>query len=222
MKRFIKEFFLENWSLKITALLLALILWLFIRGEPSPSSVVRIPIQVQLPSQMEVTSERPTMIEVTMRGAAFSNVWFGRPLPNCIVNLQDAKEGEHTVQLNTDNIQVPKGAGIEVLQVNPTRALIVLQQTISKLVPISAPIRGEPARGFEIYGKQLKPSSIIITGPRSHIEPVREILTEVISLRDQNQSSRFFVGFNIKDSFIRTSLNNPVQVDVQIGPRRRR
>jgi YbbR domain-containing protein len=220
MKRFIKEFLLENWSLKITALLLALILWQFVRGEPVPASVVRIPIQVQLPRQMEVTSERPTMIEVTMRGTAFSNEWFGQPLPNCIVNLQDAKEGEHTVQLNTNNIQVPKGSGIEVLQVNPAKALIVLQQTISKLVPISAPIQGEPARGFEVYGKQTKPASIIITGPRSHIEPVREIFTESLSIRNHKKSSRFFVWLNNKDSFIRASLNNPIQVDVQIGPRR--
>jgi YbbR domain-containing protein len=220
MKRFIKEFLLENWSLKLTALLLALILWMFIRGEPGPASVVRIPIQVQLPSQMEITSERPTMIEVTMRGAAFSNVWFGQPLPNCIVNLQNANEGEHTVQLSADNIQVPKGSGIEVLQVNPAKALIILQKTISRLVPISAPIQGEPARGFEVYGKQIRPSSIVITGPRLHIEPVREIFTEAVSIRDQKQSGRFFVGFNIKDNLIRTAQNNPVQVDIEIGPRR--
>ncbi len=220
MKRFIKEFLLENWSLKTTALLLSLILWLFVRGEPGPESVVRVPIQVQLPSRMEIINERPTMVEVTMRGAVFSNRWFGQPLPNCIINLQSVKEGEHIVGLNTDNIQVPKGSGIEVLQVNPAKVHITLQQTLSKVVPITVPIQGKPARGFEVYGKQIKPSFITITGPRKHIEPVHQVSTEVVSINDQKQSGHFLVGFNIKDNFVRPTPNNPVHVDIQIGPHR--
>jgi YbbR domain-containing protein len=221
MKRFIKEFLLENWSLKATAILLSLILWLFVKGEPGPESVVRVPIQVLLPRQMESTNERPSMIEVTMRGAAFSSMWFGQPLPNCIINLQDKKEGEHLIPLSTDNIQVPKGSGIEVLQVNPAKVSITLQRTISKSIPITVPIQGAPAHGFEIYGKQIKPSSIIVTGPRSYIEPLRQVFTEPVSINGQKQSVRLFVDLNLKDSAIRTSPNNPVQIDIQIGPHRK-
>jgi YbbR domain-containing protein len=221
MKRFIKKFLLENWSLKATALLLSLILWLFVHGEPGPESVVRIPIQVQLPRQMEIMNERPTMVEVTMRGAVFSNIWFAQPLPNCIINMQGASEGKHAIELSPENVFVPKGSRLEILHVNPSSVTIVLQRTLSKEVPVVALIRGEPARGFEIYGKQVKPATAIITGPRSHIEHLSEIQTEAVSINDQKQPERFFVNLNLKDDLLHTSLNNPVQVDIQIGPRRK-
>jgi hypothetical protein len=221
MKRFIKEYLLENWTLKATALLLGLVLWLFVRGEPGPERVVAVPLEVQVPRHMEITNERPTSIEVTMRGAAFSNMWFNQTLPSCVIDLQGAEEGKHLVTLTPDNIKIPKGSGIEVLQVNPVRVTLVLERTVSKEVPIVVPIRGEPFHGFEIYGKTPKPATLIVTGPRSHIESVNDVPTEVVGLNGQKQPTRFFVGLNLRDNAIRTSLANPVLVDVQIGPRRK-
>jgi YbbR domain-containing protein len=222
MKHFIKEILLENWSLKATAIFLALVLWLFVRGEPGPARVVAVPLEVQLPRHMEITNERPTTVEVTMRGAVFSNMWFSQPLPNCIIDLQGNSEGEHVIKLSPENVRVPKGSGIEVFQVNPARIVIFLQQTVSKEVPVTASIRGTPARGFEVYSKQIKPASVIISGPRSHIESINEIPTEAVSINEERQSKRFFVSLNLKDNFVRTSLNNPIQVDVLIGPVRAR
>jgi YbbR domain-containing protein len=221
MKRFIREYLLENWGLKATALLLGLILWMFVRGEPGPERVVAVPLEVQVPSQMEITNERPTTIEVTMRGAAFSNILFSSPLPTCIVDLQKAGEGEHHVILTPANIKIPKGSGIEVLQVNPANVTVVLEKTIQKEVPIVLPIEGEPAPGFEIYSKSSKPSKVIVKGPRSHVEAVKAISTEAVSIADQNQSAHFYVRLDPSDSMIQTNQTNPVEVDIQIGPRRR-
>jgi YbbR domain-containing protein len=219
MRRFIQEYLRENWKLKITALVLALIVWLFVRGEPGPERVVRIPLEVQVSHQMEITGERPSMIEITMRGAAFSGALFGQSLPTCTIDLQGAGEGTHAVPLTIDRIKVPKGSGIEIVRVNPARVTIVLERTLSKEVPIVMPIRGEIPPGFAIYGKSSKPSSIIITGPRSHIEPIHEIATEAIAINGEKQSTRFFLNLTLKDNAIRTTVSQ-IQVDINIGPRR--
>ncbi len=218
MKRFVKEYILENWILKATALLLALMLWLFVRGEPGPERVVTIPLEVQLPSQMEIVNDRVTTVEVTMRGANLSGKWSNIPLPTCVIDLQKAREGEHPVTLTRDNIRIPKGSGIEILQVNPARVLLVLEQTFSKEVPIIVPLQGKLPRGFEIYGQNWNPNRLTVTGPRSHIESIAEVSTEAIELRNQTQSARFFVNLNLKDNAIRTSWVNPIQVDIDIGP----
>jgi YbbR domain-containing protein len=219
MKRFIREYVQENWNLKITALLLALIVWLFIRGEPGPERVVQIPLEVQVSHNMEITGKRPSMIEITMRGAAFSGALFSQSLPTCTIDLQGAGEGAHGIVLTHDSIKVPKGSGIEILRVNPARFTIVLERTLSKETPIVIPIRGEPPPGFEIYGKSSKPSSIVITGPRSHIEAIHEIATEAIAINGEKQSTRFFLNLALKDNTIRTTASQ-VQADIKIGPRR--
>jgi len=223
MRRLIHEYILENWSLKLTALLLALMLWMIVRSEPGLERVIRgVPLEIQLPRHMEITKEEPTSVEVTVRGAALSDLILSQPVPTtCLIDLSGAAEGEHVITLTPENVRISKGSGIEVIQVNPARVTMMLERTVSKEVPITVPVRGELARGFEIYARISKPASTIITGPRSHIEPVREIPTEVVSISEQKQSTRFFVGLNIKDNFIRTSTPTPIQVDIQVGPRRR-
>jgi len=220
MKRFIQEYLLENWSLKATAILLALILWLFVRGEPGIERVVTVPLEVQVPRHMEITNDRLTSVEVTLRGAAFSSIWLSQPLPTCIIDLQGAKEGEHVITLTPDNVKTPRGSGIEVLQVNPVRVELHLEHTISKEVPVVVPISGEPLPNFEVYGKLVKPAMLIVTGPRSKVESIREVATEPVSISGRNQSSRFYVGLNLKGKSVRASLGSPVQVDIQVGPRR--
>jgi len=220
MKRFFKEYFLENWTLKATALLLALILWLFVRGEPGAERVVAIPLEVRVSHQMEITNERPTTIEVTMRGAQFSNMFVEKALPICIVDLQGVAEGKHSVTLTQDNIKIPRGSGIRVVEVNPARITIELERMVSREVPILAPILQSPPRGFEVYGKILKPSSVVISGPRAQIASIKSLHTDPISLNGQKQFARFFVSLDIKNQMVRTSLNNPVQVDILIGPTR--
>ena len=223
MRRFIKEYVLENWNLKITAILLALMLWLIVRSEPGLERVIRgVPLEVQLPRHMEITREDPTSVEVTVRGAALSDLLLTQPAPTtCLVHLSGAKEGENVITLTPENVKISRGSGIDVTQVNPARVTIVLERTVSKEVPITVPVRGEPSQGFEIYSRTFRPAVMTISGPRSHVEAVREITTEAISIGEQRQPVRFFVGLNIKDNFIRPSSPSPVQVDIQVGPRRK-
>ena len=220
MKRFFREYILENWTLKLIALLLAWILWLFVRGEPGPVRVVAVPLEVELPLNMEITSERPTSVEVTLKWAAFSSMWFSQLLPSCVIDLAGADEGKHVVDLTSENLRIPAGSGIEVLQVNPARVTLVLERTVSKEVPIVVPIRGEPLAGFEVYSKSLRPAKTVVTGPRSHIDSVSEVYTEAVTINGQKQPVQFFVNLNLKDNAMRTSLAGPVQVAIQIGPRR--
>jgi len=220
MKRFLNRFS-ENWILKTTALVMSVVLWLFVRGEPGSERVVTVSLEVRVPSQMEIINQRPSTVEVTMRGGTVSNMWFSQPFPVCTIDLQNAEEGEHVVSLNQNNLKISKSSGIEILQINPARVTIVLEATISKEVPIVVPVQEAPPSGFEVYNKISRPTSVIITGARSRIVPVHEIETTPLSLREYQTSGRFFVNLHPMDSSIRTSVENPVTVQVSIGPVRK-
>lgn len=221
MKKTFREYALENWTLKATATLLALILWLFVRGEPGPERVLAVPLELRVPHQMEIVNERPTTVEVTMRGAPFSNMWFGKFLPSCVIDLEGVGEGEHTVALTPEHVKVSKGSGIRVLQVSPARISIILEKTVSREVPVVVPVLESPPEGFEVYGRTLTPPTVLISGPRSRVDALNDIPTDPISIGGQKQSVRYFVNLNIADRLVRTPARKPVQVDILIGPRRR-
>jgi YbbR domain-containing protein len=216
MKDFFRQVFFEHWSLKATAILLALILWLFVRGEPGITEKAA-PLEIRVPRYMEITNERPNSIYVTMRTI------HGAPQPSltCIINLQQASEGRHVITLTQDNLKLSNESGVEALQFNPARVTLVLEKTISKEAPIVAPVVGTLLPGFELYDRIVTPTTVILTGPRSIIESINEVPTETISIKEKKQSFKYTASLNPKDDSVRTSLTDPVQVEIQIGPQRK-
>lgn len=222
MKQVLRKFFFRDWLLKTASLFIALTLWLFVRGDPGQERVIAVQLEVRKPQQMETVSPLPAGVEVTIRGTAVSNTWFSQLPPTCIVDLQNASEGEHFVELTPDNIRISQRGGLEILSISPARLAITLETTVSKEVPIVAQIHPGPPTGFELYEKPFtRPGSVIVTGARSRIALVTEVETMPISLEEQRDPGRFFVNLNPRDSSIRTSVQNLVQVEVTIGPVRR-
>lgn len=215
-----REFILENWTLKLTSIFFALILWLFVRGDPGAERVITVPLEVRIPRDMEITNERPNSVDVTLRGA-ISNTWFGQSIPTCSIDMQGFDEGEHILPLTPDNVRIPRASGLEVLKVNPARITLVLERTISREVPVVVSTRGDPANGFEAYGKIAIPSMILITGPRSHVEQIPRISTEPLSLTGQKQSIRMFANLSIRDNTVRSTPVGPIEVQVMLGVHRK-
>jgi YbbR domain-containing protein len=218
--RFFRESLLENWELKVLSVFLALVLWFFVRGNPGAERIVTVPLEIRIPSAMEITSERPTSVDVTVRGP-IANSWFGQSVSTCIVNLDEASEGLHSITLGPQNVRIPGASSLEVIKITPPRFSLTLERTISKEVAVEAVTNGEPAAGFEVYGKTCNPSTITITGPRSHVEKIRDLTTEIIFLKGQRQSMHVFVNLDIRDNLLRTIPVGPIEVNVEIGGQRR-
>ncbi len=214
----VKDVLLRNWGVKLTSVLLAFLLWLAVRGEPPAERVVTVPLEIILPADMQITSERPGTVEVTLRGTAGS-MWFGQPFPSCRVDLEQEGEGEHEVPLTPEDVRVPRAAGLEVVSIRPARVRLTLEKIISREVPIRV-VRGEPPLDLEVYGVTVEPPAVTITGPRSHVQGIRGIPTENILLSGQRESIRTDARLEIADSTLHASPPGPVQVSIQLGVRR--
>ena len=52
---------LENWGLKLIALLLSVTLWLAVHGDPSTERTITVPLEIlNQPRNLEITSDRPS------------------------------------------------------------------------------------------------------------------------------------------------------------------
>lgn len=209
---YIKDKLRENWILKITAILLAWILWLFIQGEKGTVATVTVPVKFDMREDMIVSKGLLSDVQVVVRGASQDL--------ECWISLRGREEGINTIALGEENIRYPKGLGTEVIQVNPSQVVFTLEKKIQKTVPIKVPVGGQVAKGLEIYETIPDPSKVTIEGPRSQIEPLEEIPTEAITLDGQKQSANFRVRLNIKDGLIRSSISDSIWVAVTIGPLR--
>jgi YbbR domain-containing protein len=212
-----KDLFVENWALKLTALFLAFLLWLMVHGDPGTERNIMVPLEIRLPRDMVITNEdRPSFVEVSIRGPL--GVAFGQTSLLCLVDLPTASEGERLVPLAPENIQT-RTTGLEILTVRPTRIRLVLEREISKEVRIE-PTVGTPETGFEVYDVRVLPTTALLRGPRSRLDRIKSVATESLSLQGVQESIRRFVNLNIKDSLVHSSPAEPVEVEIEIGPRR--
>jgi YbbR domain-containing protein len=219
--RRLREILTINWGLKLTALLLAFLLWLAVHGEDSGERTIPVTLEIHnVPANMMITS-RPTSVDVTVRGP-LNNSWLWGPAPTCVIDLQSSsEEGERVIPLSPENVHLARGPGLDVLAVSPPRVRLVLERTTSKEVPIHATTEGTPEPGHEIYAVTQNPPRVILTGPKSHLERIQEVPTDPVSIRGQSETVRSFVHLNIRDTLIQSSQVRPVEVTVEIGERRR-
>jgi YbbR domain-containing protein len=215
----LRQMLLENWTLKLTAILLAFGLWLMVRGDPNAERVLSVPLEVRVPRNMEITSERPATVDVTVRGA-FTNMWFAPVLPTYIIDLQLFEEGEHIVQLSPENVRFPRASGLEAMAVRPVRLKLKLERTIAKEVPVRVVIQGEPERDVDVYQISVSPSSVVLSGPRSSIERIQEVRTEAISVAGHSESMREFANLDVRDDAVHSAPPGPVEVNIELGPHR--
>jgi YbbR domain-containing protein len=217
----IKDVLLENWGLKVTAICLALMLWYAVRGDPRTERSITVPLEIHnIPRNLEITSERPTSVDITIRGS-IANPGFGQVTPACVIDLQSAGEGERIVPIGPESVRLSRASGLEVVSVRPPRIKLMLERTTSKELTISPVLIGKPAEGFEVYSAIPFPPTTVVTGPRSRIERLKEVNTEAISIQGLTDRTRTFVNLNIQDGMIQSATSRPVEVNVDIGIRRR-
>ncbi len=216
--KFWRDVLLKNWGLKLTSISLAFFLWMAVRGEPPAERVITVPLEIVRPVDMEITGERPSTVELTLRGSA-SGMWSAQPVPSCRIDLQDAAEGEHVVSLTQANVRLPRASGLEVVAIRPARVRLVLERTITRIVPVEVS-RGDPPLDLEVYAVSVTPASVIISGPRTQVQAIREVSTESISLAGRRESFRTSARLTTEDSSVQITPPGPVEVYFQIGARR--
>jgi YbbR domain-containing protein len=218
---FIRKILLENWAIKLTAVILAFFLWLAVRGDRNVERIISVPLEIQIPRDMEITNQRPSFVEVTVRGAP-ANIGFGLAGPPAYtINIESAGEGTHEVPLSPGNVRFPATSGLEVVRISPPRITLVLEQTVTEEVPlVLPPPRGEPAPGFEVYKVSYWPTQIRISGPRSRVARMKQVNAAPVSVAGLNQSLRTFTNLVIEDHSVRPNPSGPVEVNVEVGVRR--
>jgi hypothetical protein len=214
--RSIKDFLLRNWWLKLASLLLAYALWLVVRGSEG-ERVFAVPLTVRIPRNMVIVNERRSSVEITAQGSILPG---SQPDMAYVIDLQSGGEGEQTIPLTPDGVQMGPTSGLRVIRVSPARITIVLERVISKDVPIKVPIQGTLAAGVDLYQLTCRPSSVRVSGPRSQVSALKEVETDLLSLAGQRGSFQTSVSFNLPNDDIRTNPVGPIEADVELGPHR--
>jgi hypothetical protein len=219
MLKILRLAFISNYRTKLTALVLAFVIWLF--------------------ASLEVTEtyrrdDISLKIAVTRKGLPVQDVMVE---PACLYQIKGVfrcprKLGDHyfakgtpiegTYKLEDPPIGVPipveitlKTLGlpseITTASFDPKEIIVVVRQLMAKRLRVEPKLVGSPAEGYELFGKPtVEPTEVTVVGPADKLTTLLSISTEPILLDGRS------VSFSGDYKIISNIDGTPIQCDTTV------
>lgn len=221
-RRLLRRVFLEDWLIKVIALLITIALWLGVTGlrAPTTARLRSIPLNLRVSNDIEVTNSPVQEVDLVVTG---DKRRIDQMNPRDLVvslDLSDIPAGERTVQIAPENVLVELPTGVRLEEIQPNRIAVKLETVIEKDVTVRAETEGAVAENYEIYSRTITPAKVRVRGPESFIRSLDAVSTEKINLANQKEDfSVRQVALNLANPKV-TLLDTVVDVTFRIGEKR--
>ena len=220
VEKLVRKIFLEDWSLKLLSLAIALVLWLVVTGQNQPVTAhVNVQLNFIRPQSLEISNDPPRTVDVMLTGSRNKLDDLTTLDLVATVDISDQRAGERVLRLaDKARIQLPQGVKVDGYQ--PSAIPVRLEPIIERQVVVEPKLEGKPANGYEVYGVRPSKGSVILRGPESRVLAVEKVITEGVWLEGHKESfTARNVAIDVSDPKI--DLVDPVvNVNVDIGERR--
>jgi YbbR domain-containing protein len=176
-----------NRSIKVAAVIAALILWLLAKGEQTADREFLLPVVLShMPDGLTTVEPVPESARVVLSGATKEllrlDLW-GDPYVS--IDLSGA-EPDKTIRvtLSDGDIVLPRNSGVQVAEIRDPRVLdLEMDRVAERRVAVAATLSGTPAAGYHVLGEpRCVPDSVAIIGPARIVGRLARVRTTALDL----------------------------------------
>jgi len=168
----------SNLTSLILSLLLALVIWIsaVTSANPNLEAELSVPLEIrEQPSDIAIVDPLPQAVDLKVLApeSIIQSLEEDNPIV-AYIKLTDIEAGTYrfTVQIQIPDQMKP----IRILEQNPERLELKVSNLISKLLPVSIQVDGEPAIGYQASGLSWDGNSVTITGQESKVQEVTMVV----------------------------------------------
>lgn len=174
----------RNWPLKIGALVLSTILWVYVAAEQPTSKFIDVVVELDMPPELALARPSPQV------RAAVTGPWrevtklYDIPLIVHIAVPASAGPPRWQAVLVPSDVQVPHEARVTIQDVEPRGLELDIDRLVRRDVPVAARATVEPELGFVLARPvTVTPGTVRISGPRALVAAVDSFMTEAVEIR---------------------------------------
>lgn len=218
-ERLLRRIFVEDWSLKLLSLAIAIVLWLLVTGQNQPVTAhVNVQLNFIRPQSLEISNDPPRTVDVMLTGSRSKLDDLTSLDLVATVDISDQRAGERVLRL-ADKAKMPLPQGIKVDGFQPSAIPIRLEAIVERQITVEPKLEGKPADGFEVYAVHTDKGSVSVRGPASRVAALQKLMTESIWLAGHKANLTATLTINVPDP--KVDLLEPViRVEVVIGEQR--
>ncbi len=204
-KERVKRRIQHNLVYKISAIVLAALLWTYVTASQNPltEATYTIPIEQRNLSSELALMEQNYQVQIRVQGnSTVINTLTTKDFA-AYIDCTGVMAGEATLQVKVD---LP--AGVQLVSQSPETIDVSIENVVSEVFPVELKIIGQPAEGFALMDAVLTPSQITLYGPAEYMQQVNCVfvsadVTDVESSYNQNLSLEVLdaAGNNISQWF---------------------
>lgn len=171
--RFLPPLLTRNWHLKLSALGLALLLWIVLRVEDTNrQDVAAVPVQVELadPDWALMGEPMPASVRVRFGGPSRELLRMAVDRPELIVPVDEVVAEDTTLVIQNQWIQIHDRTGVVVEDVEPRNLRLSFEPVERVTVALRPTTEGELPDHLAFSGDLVaNPAQIRVIGPRSRL-----------------------------------------------------
>ena len=221
-KHVIRKIFLEDWLLKLTALLITLALWygVSVSSKKGTATFSKVPLAFRVADDKVLMSAGVQDVTISVSGNdKLIGQLYGSNDLRITADLTESETGDHILQLSPQGVSTNLPVGIKLEDVQPNRIAVKLEMLVQKDLPVEAATTGEPASGYEIYSTVVTPSRARVSGPESFMETITSVPTESVDIGGAKSDISRQVAINLNNPRVTVS-NTVFDVNISVGEKR--
>ena len=223
LKHILRKLFLEDWAMKLTALVITLGLWFGVTGLSTPTTKrFTVPLNLNIASNAQIVNVPRQEVDIEISGDKRKIEQISRTELIAELDLTDMQPGDSVVSLSPENVVVkPLPQGVKTVEIIPRSIAVNLEAVEEKEIEVKVETTGNPAVGYEVYDNPSVPPTIRVRGPASVVRMLEFIQTDPIDIT--GRKGNFIVkqvGVTASNPKVALVRDTVVDVLFEIGEKR--
>ncbi|MEX2532019.1 MAG: CdaR family protein [Gemmatimonadota bacterium] len=182
----ISGFFARNWTLKLSAFGVALLLWVSVRAEaPDRQTLPEVPIRLELsdPDWALVGGIEPATASVRFHGPSRELIRNLVDQPRIVIAVDQVHSADTTIVLQPGHVRTQDRPGIVVDDIQPLSVRLSFEPIRRVELPVAVRVTDELPDGFALASWPVPiPAMLQVSGPQSRVEPLDSVRLQPIDL----------------------------------------
>ncbi len=214
----VRDWLFANWPIKLTALILAGVLWAVVAAEEPTTQLVPVAVELELPDGRTLMRSLP-QVQALYAGTARELIKLYASPPTIHKTVPDTVTGStYPLTLSPADLGAIENANVKVQDIQPRAILLQLDDVAQRRVRVVPRITVQPDSGFAQFGMAVMPSSVVVRGPSALVNRIDAVGTVPLDLTGLTAPVRQSVALDTSGIRMVRVSPSEVSISVDVGP----